>query len=66
MAACRLYQSYRGDALAAFREAEHGRSLIAIGLGHDLEFCAQVDRYDAVPRLRREQTGRLTLAVEKV
>ena len=41
MAACRLYQSYQGDALACFREAEHGRSLTAIGLGRDLEFCAR-------------------------
>ena len=47
LAACRLYQSYQGDALACFREAEHGRSLIDIGFGRDLEFCAQVDRYDS-------------------
>jgi 2-phosphosulfolactate phosphatase len=60
MAACRLYQSYQGDALACFREAEHGRSLTGIGLGRDLEFCAQVDLYDVVPRLRRDATGRLS------
>jgi phosphosulfolactate phosphohydrolase-like enzyme len=65
MAACRLYQSYQGDALACFREAEHGRSLIGIGLGRDLEFCAQVDRYDTVPRLRSDAPGRLSLVVEK-
>ena len=65
MAACRLYQSYQGNALACFREAEHGRSLINIGLGHDLEFCAQVDRYNVVPRLRRDPSGRLLLFVEK-
>ena len=64
MAACRLYQSYQGDALACFREAEHGRSLIAIGLGRDLEFCAQVDRYDAVPRLRSDASGRLSLILK--
>jgi 2-phosphosulfolactate phosphatase len=64
MAACRLYQSYQGDALACFREAEHGRSLIAIGLGRDLEFCAQVDRYDAVPRLRSDASGRLSLVAD--
>ncbi len=33
MAACRLYQSYQGDALACFREAEHGRSLSQHQLG---------------------------------
>jgi 2-phosphosulfolactate phosphatase len=65
MAACRLYQSYQSDALACFREAEHGRSLAGIGLERDLEFCARVDRYDVVPRLRRDESGRLTLVVEK-
>ncbi len=65
MAACRLYQSYQGDALACFREAQHGRSLISIGLGHDLEFCAQTDRYDVVPRLRSGEAGRLSLFLEE-
>ena len=65
LAACRLYQSYRGDALACFREAEHGRSLIGIGLAHDLQFCAQVDRYNVVPRLRRDPSGCLSLVVGK-
>jgi len=64
MAACRLYQSYQGDALACFREAEHGRSLTAIGLGRDLELCAQVDRYDTVPRLRSDPSGRLSLVID--
>jgi 2-phosphosulfolactate phosphatase len=65
MAACRLYQSYQGDALACFHEAEHGRSLAGIGLGRDLEFCAQADRYDVVPRLRRDSSGRLSLIVRR-
>jgi len=62
----RTYVSYHGDALAAFRRSEHGRALIALGFAHDLEFCAQADRFDAVPRLRREPSGRLTLFVEKM
>jgi 2-phosphosulfolactate phosphatase len=62
----RLYRAYRGDALAAFRQSEHGRSLIALGFAHDLAFCAQADRFAAVPRLRREPSGRLTLFVEKM
>ena len=62
----RLYRAYRGDALAAFRRSEHGRALIALGFAHDLDFCAQADRFDAVPRLRREPSGRLTLFVEKM
>jgi 2-phosphosulfolactate phosphatase len=61
LAARRLHQSYRGDALACFREAQHGRSLIGIGLERDLEFCAHVDRYHVVPRLRRDPSGRLSL-----
>jgi 2-phosphosulfolactate phosphatase len=61
----RLYRACRGDALAAFRRSEHGRSLIALGFAHDLEFCAQADRFDAVPRLRREPSGRLILVAEK-
>ncbi len=66
LVAHRLYRAYRGDALAAFRRSEHGRALIALGFAHDLEFCAQADRFDAVPRLRREPSGRLTLFVEKM
>ena len=65
LAACRLYQSYQGDALACFREAEHGRSLTGMGLGRDLDFCAQTDRYGAVPRLRRDTLGRLSLVAER-
>jgi 2-phosphosulfolactate phosphatase len=65
LAACRFYQSYQGDALACFREAEHGRSLAKIGLAHDLEFCSQTDRYDVVPRLSRDQSGRTSLFAEE-
>jgi len=61
----RLYRAYRGAALAAFRQSEHGRSLIALGFAHDLDFCAQVDRFAAVPRLRRDPSGRLILVAEK-
>jgi 2-phosphosulfolactate phosphatase len=66
VAAHRLYRSYRGSAPAAFRRAEHGRLLIALGLGHDLKFCAQVDRFDVVPRLIRDRAGRLILVAEKM
>jgi 2-phosphosulfolactate phosphatase len=61
----RLYLAYRGDALAAFRQSEHGRHLIALGFAHDLDFCARADRFDAVPRLRRETSGRLILIAKK-
>jgi 2-phosphosulfolactate phosphatase len=57
LAALRLYRSYRGRALACFRQADHGRSLIDLGLGHDLEFCARTDISAAVPRLRHGEDG---------
>ena len=59
LAALRLYRSYRGRALGCFRQAEHGRSLIDLGLEHDLEFCARTDVSTAVPRLRRGDDGLL-------
>lgn len=57
IAALRLYRSYRGSALAAFRESEHGASLAALGFEGDLRFCAQRDRLDVVPRLDRAGPG---------
>jgi len=59
LAALRLYRSYRGRTLACFRQADHGRSLIDLGLGHDLEFCARSDVSTAVPRMRRGEDGLL-------
>ena len=49
--ALRLYQSFAGDARAAFAAAEHGGLLATIGLGADIDFCAQLDRYAVVPRV---------------
>jgi 2-phosphosulfolactate phosphatase len=51
--ALRLYHSFGGSALKAFRRATHGAGLARAGLEHDVRFCAAVDRYRAVPRLRR-------------
>jgi 2-phosphosulfolactate phosphatase len=47
----RLYESYSGDAMAAFAAAEHGRTLARIGLAEDLAFCARTDLYAVAPRL---------------
>jgi 2-phosphosulfolactate phosphatase len=60
-AALRLYRSYRGSALAALNEADHARSLIDVGLGHDIEFCARMDVSTLVPRLARDDAGRLVI-----
>jgi len=51
--ALRLYDSFAGDATAAFTTAEHGRTLTRLGLGNDLAFCAQQDCYRTVPRVER-------------
>lgn len=59
--ALRLYDSYAGDCLAAFREALHGHGLEHLGFGQDLVFCAELDASDAVPFLQREADGRLML-----
>ncbi len=44
-----LYQIHRDDLLGMLKNCYHGQYLAAIGLGEDLEFCAQVDRVDVVP-----------------
>ena len=46
-----LYQTHRGDLLGMLKNCYHGRHLTNIGLGEDLEFCAQMDLVDVVPRL---------------
>jgi len=69
VAALRLYGSYLGgqgtvasggrpprDAiLTAFWEARNARSLRRVGLAEDVEYCAQLDISNCVPRLRREE-----------
>ena len=46
-----LYQRHCDDLLGMLRNCYHGRSLARIGLGADLEFCAQTDVVDVVPSL---------------
>ena len=53
-----LYQTHHNDLLGMLRNCYHGRSLASIGLGEDLEFCAQMDRVDVVPHL---VGGRITV-----
>lgn len=60
----RLYRSYRGSALAALNEADHSRTLIDVGLAHDIEFCARTDVSTLVPRLARDDTGRLVIRAQ--
>ena len=53
-AALRLWRSYADEPRAAFHDAVHGRALVRLGLGPDLDACAQVDRYEVAPRLHVE------------
>ena len=46
-----LYQTHREDLVGMLRNCYHGRSLASLGLGEDLEFCAQMDIVDVVPHL---------------
>lgn len=46
-----LYHAHRDDLLGMLKNCYHGRSLASIGLGEDLEFCAQIDLVDVVPHL---------------
>jgi 2-phosphosulfolactate phosphatase len=44
------------DALTVFTQTAAGQNVIRLGLRADVEFCAQVDVSQAVPRLGREVT----------
>ena len=46
-----LYQTHRDNLFGMLRNCYHGRRLASIGLGEDLEFCAQIDLVDVVPYL---------------
>ena len=52
-----LYQTHRDDLPRMLKNCYHGQRLASIGLGEDLEFCAQIDIVDVVPYL---VDGRIT------
>ena len=47
----RAYLPYAGRLLDALTESASGRALVAVGLGSDLRYCAQVGVLDSVPLL---------------
>lgn len=47
----RAWLDARNDPRAALGRADHGRSLLRLGFGADVDFCAEVDRCTAVPIL---------------
>lgn len=50
-AALASYVEHAGDLARMVAGCEHGRYLASIGMGRDLAYCAEVDRFDVVPRL---------------
>ena len=52
-----LYQTHHDDLPRMLKNCYHGQRLASIGLGEDLEFCAQIDIVDVVPYL---VDGRIT------
>jgi len=48
------WERVREDLAGAFRDTTHGNILIDLGFGHDLDFCAQTDRIEAVGVLRTD------------
>jgi 2-phosphosulfolactate phosphatase len=60
-AAQRFYQGYGGSTEAALRESDHGSSLVQLGFGRDVTFCAKRDSLDVTPRLHRDRDGLLAL-----
>jgi len=50
-AAKTLYEKYRGNELAALKDAEHGKYLASIGFAKDIETAAKIDSSQALPIL---------------
>ena len=46
------YQTAKEDLLGTLRRGEHAQYLVKIGLEEDVEFCSQLNRYEAVPIYR--------------
>jgi len=59
-AARRLYESF-GSPLEAVRASRHAASLVELGLGEDVVFCAQVDVTGVVPELHPDSPWPLHL-----
>lgn len=52
LAAARLYAASADGLSALLERGRHARTLIALGLGSDIEFCARVDALPVVPEYR--------------
>ncbi len=58
-AAAALYAKYGNDAHAMVLESSHGKYLLSLGFGLDLEVCSRVDSVQVLPVLRE---GRIMLS----
>ena len=61
LAALTIYRAHQGQEQAALRATSHARDLEVLGLGEDLSFCAQRDRFAVVPHLQRDEEDRPVL-----
>jgi len=52
VAAMALATRFGGSLLPLLRRTAAGRAIIEIGLGGDLDFCADIDRFDVVPEFK--------------
>lgn len=52
IAAMKLYSVYKNNLLGLFHESEHGKFLLGLGFGDDLEACSKVDSLPCLPLLR--------------
>ena len=52
LASTKLYSSYKKSLVKLMQDSEHGKFLIQIGNGDDLEECAKVDTCNCLPILR--------------
>ena len=47
-----LYQQHKGNMLAYVSQSSHAQRLQTFGIMKDIEFCLEVDKYNAVPYLK--------------
>lgn len=58
-AALHLWRWYKGDAMRAFRQSRHGRTLLEQGFEQDLRYASRVDASQTVPWLHVENGMRV-------
>jgi 2-phosphosulfolactate phosphatase len=54
LACLQIWDSYRDSPLKLLQTCNHGVYLSGLGMGSDLEFCSQLDKYDIVPQWNGE------------